>query len=60
MWTPDRQITPDDDKPMKPCLECNETGQVIEWDEDDNPEPVPCPTCKGVGEIEKEPDEDEW
>lgn len=60
MWTPDRQITPDDDKPMKPCCDCNGCGEIIEWDEDDNPEPVPCPTCKGVGEIEKEPDDDEW
>jgi len=59
MWTPDRQITPDDDKPMKPCNDCNGCGEIIEWDEGDMPEPVPCPTCKGSGEIEKE-DDDEW
>ena len=59
MWTPDRQITPDDDKPMKQCNDCNGYGEIIEWDEDDNHEPVTCPTCKGVGELEKE-EEDEW
>jgi DnaJ-class molecular chaperone len=61
MWTPDRQITPDDDKPTKPCNDCNGCGEIIEWDEDDIPEPVSCPTCKGVGEIEiDETDNDEW
>ena len=44
---------------MKPCNDCNGYGEIIEWDEDDNHEPVTCPTCKGVGELEKE-EEDEW
>jgi hypothetical protein len=57
MQTPEQQITPDFDVPMKPCNDCNGCGETIEWDEDDQPEPVRCVTCGGTGEVECDIDE---
>jgi DnaJ-class molecular chaperone len=59
LFTPDREINPPEDKNMVKCWDCNGNGEIVEWDEDDEPYPVKCPTCSGTGELEEE-DEDEW
>lgn len=62
-YTPDRQITPDDDLRTKDCVECNGTGEVIEWDEDDQPEPTKCPNkecVNGQVPLDETDLEDEW
>lgn len=50
--TPDQQITPDDDEELQDCLDCNGSGEIIEWDEDDVPETFKCLLCKGSGKVE--------
>mgnify|MGYP003505957871 FL=1 len=63
MWTPDQQITPDEDKPTKDCLSCKGTGKVIVWDDDEGeqtPEYENCEYCGGEGTIQVEDWEDEW
>lgn len=62
-FTPDRQITPDDDLRTKDCIECNGTGEVIEWNEDDVPEPTRCPVkdcVNGQVPIDESDLEDDW
>lgn len=62
-FTPDRQITPDDDKLTKDCLACKGTGKVIVWDDDEGeqtPEYENCEDCGGEGIIKVEDWEDEW
>lgn len=59
-FTPDNQMTPHDDPEKMDCIECNGTGQIIEWDEDDVPDHTRCPKCKGEGWTEREEDDHDW
>lgn len=58
LFTPDQKQTPDDNENRIDCIECNGSGQIIEWDDDDIPEHTRCPKCKGEGSIEREDDDD--
>lgn len=59
LFTPDRPINPPEDKETKmtTCWECNGTRETVYWDDDDNPQPITCHICKGLGSLEIDDDD---
>lgn len=57
--TPDRAINPPewiDNIITVECWECSGSGEVIEYDDQDEPHDIQCPKCFGIGEVETEND----
>lgn len=59
-YTPDQEITPpyEDDRYVD-CIVCNGTGDAIDWENEDEDDPlstplIKCPKCKGEGKIESD------
>jgi DnaJ-class molecular chaperone len=62
--TPDREINPPDDN-TRDCEVCNGTGDVIDWENEDEDDPlevhlISCENCSGSGQVIKTTEDEDW